>query len=456
MSRLIAAAAFFASVAIFFWPAPEGVPPVVMRAGAVALLTIGLLATVALPEFLTVLIFFLLCVVLSVATPDVVFSGFASGAVWLVFGGLVLGAAIEGTGLAGRAAGYLERVFASSYAGVVTGTVLLMTVLSFVMPSSVGRITLMMPIVLALAGRLGLGADSNGRAGLALAVALAGVSPTFSILPASVVNVALAGAAEALHGVQISYSEYLLLHFPIIGVLGNAALPPLVLLLFPDRIAARGATSSRPAPLGAAERRLLAILAAALALWATDRLHGISPAWVSLAAAIVAVLPRVGVIAPDTVLRRVTLAPILVLAGVIGLGAVVGRSGLGKALGGTLIGALGISPGAGLGDFAAVVGLGVSMGLVTTLPGLPPIMTSFADVLAQATGWPLLTVLMAQVPSWPLMMFPYQAPPLIAAQAISGLSTARFVRLMVPYALFGWAVMVPLEYVWWRFLGYLS
>ena len=52
-------------------------------------------------------------------------------------------------------------------------------------------------------------------------------------------------------------------------------------------------------------------------------------------------------------------------------------------------------------------------------------------------------------------MFPYQAPPLVAAKALSGLSVARFLRLMLPLALFGWVVMVPLQYLWWRFLGYL-
>ncbi len=457
MSRLIALAAVLASVVIFLLPVPDGISPTVMRAAAVATLTIGLLATVALPEFLTVLIFFFLCVVLTVADPDVVFSGFSSGAVWLVFGGLILGAAIDVTGLAARAAGYLERGFASSYPRVITGTVLLMALLAFVMPSSIGRVVIMMPIVLALAARLGFGADGNGRTGLALAVAMGALTPTFAILPASVPNVAMAGAAEAIHGVQLAYGEYLLLHFPVIGVVGIVALPIFIVALFPARIAARVAGGAdAPTPLTPEERRLLVILIAALALWATDSLHGVNPAWISLGAAILAILPGVGVMAPGVVLQRVSLGPILMLAGVIGLGAVVVQSGLGRALGGWLIDVLAISPGYGFGNFASVIGLGVSMGLVTTLPGLPAIMTAFADALAQATGWPLLTVLMAQVPSWALTMFPYQAPPLVAAKAISGLPVGRFLRLMLPFALFGWVVMVPLQYLWWRFLGYLS
>ena len=43
----------------------------------------------------------------------------------------------------------------------------------------------------------------------------------------------------------------------------------------------------------------------------------------------------------------------------------------------------------------------------------------------------------------------------IAARAMSGLSVARFPRIMLPFALFGWVVKVALQYFWWRFLGYL-
>ena len=60
------------------------------------------------------------------------------------------------------------------------------------------------------------------------------------------------------------------------------------------------------------------------------------------------------------------------------------------------------------------------------------------------------------MPAWALMMFPYQAPPLVATRAISGLPVRKFARLLVPFALFGWVVMLPLQYLWWRFLGYFS
>jgi len=63
------------------------------------LLTIGLLATSAIPEYLTVLLFFALAMIFALAPAGVVFSGFESAGLWLIFGGLVLGVAVHITGL---------------------------------------------------------------------------------------------------------------------------------------------------------------------------------------------------------------------------------------------------------------------------------------------------------------------------------------------------------------------
>lgn len=452
--RLVVAAAALAAVVLFFLPPPAGATATVMHAAAVVTLTIALMATVALPEYLVGLTFFFLAVVLAIAPPNVVFSGFHSGAVWMVFAGLILGVAIDATGLGARIARWLVGVVSGGYFAMLVGIVWIMALLAFVMPSSVGRVTIMMPIVLLLADRVGLVEGRRGRTGLALAVAMGTLTPTFAILPASVPNLALAGAAEAIHNIQFTYTDYLVLHFPVIGLVSMVALPPAIWLLFRDRTApdSGGAGAVR---LTGAEIRLMIVLLAALALWATDTLHGVKPAWVALGAAIVCVLPRVGVVPPGAAMQKMSFGPILFLAGVVGMGAVVTHSGLGRVVGDALQGALALDAGGGFGNFAALIGLGAAMGLVTTLPGEPAIMTALAENLARATGWPLVSVLMTQVPSWALLMFPYQAPPLVVAMVVGRICVGEFLRLLIPMALFGWIVMVPLQYLWWRYLGYL-
>lgn len=123
----------------------------------VTLVVIALWASARLPEYLVALLFFAAVMVLQLAPAAVTFSGFASSAFWLVLSGFVLGTAIRSTGLADRLANRLLPHLAGSWPRLVGGVVAISYALAFVMPSNMGRITLLMPIVMALADRAGLG-----------------------------------------------------------------------------------------------------------------------------------------------------------------------------------------------------------------------------------------------------------------------------------------------------------
>ena len=143
------------------------------------LLTIGLLATSAIPEHLTALLFFALAMIFALAPAGVVFSGFESAGLWLIFGGLVLGVAVHTTGLGARMAHRLAPAFGTSYPGVIFGTLLSAMAFGFLMPSSMGRVVLLLPITLALARRLGFREDSRGYKGMVLAAGLGCFLPSF-------------------------------------------------------------------------------------------------------------------------------------------------------------------------------------------------------------------------------------------------------------------------------------
>ena len=79
---------------------------------------------------------------------------------------------------------------------------------AFVMPSNRGRSTLLMPIILALADRTGLGEGSRGRIALAPAEGLGTNDLSASILP----NLIMTSAAKHAYGVKFASLTYLLLH----------------------------------------------------------------------------------------------------------------------------------------------------------------------------------------------------------------------------------------------------
>ena len=202
----------------------------------------------------------------------------------------------------------------------------------------------------------------------------------------------------------------------------------------------------------AAERRLLFVLGATVALWATDFAHGISPAWIALGAAILCLLPRWGVV-PPTALASVNIGPWLFVAGVIGLGAIASHTGLAASVGAWMVSSADLSGLAGALQYAVMVAMGMVTGLVASLPASPAIMTPLAQSLADATGWPLRSVLMAQVPAWVVFAFPFQAPPLLVALSLGRIRLGQVMPVMLAYFAFGLVVMLPLHFLWGRFLG---
>ncbi len=424
--------------------------PAALTLGAVALWATG-----RLPDILVALGFFALAMALGVAPAEVVFSGFASSAFWLVLGGFVLGIAIRKVGLADRAARALSARLGVSWVGMVAGVVLLTYALAFVMPSNMGRIALLMPVVMALAARAGLEPGSPGRAALALAVGFGTYQLSCSILPANVPNLIMAGAVEATHGITLSYLPYLVLHAPVLGVLKAALLVVLIAALFPA--APRAAPpEAPPPPISRDERRLALLLLATLALWATDSLHGIAPAWVGLGAACLCLAPRVGVVTAEEFVAGVNWRVCLYLAGILGVAAVFARSGLGDAVGGFLAAHAPLSPDAPFTAFAALVGITAVLGAAVTTNGVPALFTPLAGRLAEASGLPLETVLMTQVIAYATPPLPYMAAPIVVAMGMGGVSARDGARLCLAVAAVTALVLLPLDYLWFRVLGRLG
>ncbi|WP_370649145.1 SLC13 family permease [Cupriavidus sp. EM10] len=327
--------------------------------------------------------------------------------------------------------------------------------LAFLMPSTTGRVLLLMPIVLALADRLGFAAGSNGRIGMVMTVAAASYMPPTSILPANIPNSVLLGAASSLYHINLSYGSYLLLHFPVLGALKTVVLIWVICKLFPENGPMPAQAPTARTAMGPQERMLAVILALAVAGFATDAWHGISPAWISLAACIVCLLPGIGLVSPKALTEQVHLVPLIYVAGFLGLGAVVESTGLGSAISAGLLHVLPLTPGHTAANVGTIGAMGAVLGMMSTLPALPAVLTPLARDLANATGLPLETVLMLQVPVFSTVFFPYQSPPIVIAMQLGGVGLRHGTRLCLAMAAITLVVLLPLDYFWWKLLGYL-
>lgn len=424
----------------------------ILQAGIVVVLCIGLWATGWLPQWLTALVFFTLCTVAKVAPASVVFSGFESAAAWLVFSGMVIGAAINHTGLGARAAARIGPCLASGYPQAVFGIGLTAVLASFVMPSSMGRIVLLTPILLTLAERFGYEPGNPGRTGFLLSGIMSSFLPAFTILPANVPNNVLMGTSEAVLGFSPGYGDYLLLHFPILGLLKWLLMMLLILRLFPASAPATLPPAREVEATTATGRTMVALLGFAMLMWMTDAWHGISPAWIGMLVALVCLFPGSGLL-PTNPLSRLSLEPFIYVAGIVSLGALAHASGLGSTIAGHLLDTLPLAHDADAANFGWLAAIATALGLLVTLPGIPAVMTTLTPQLADATGWSPQAVVTLQVLGFSTVLLPYQSPPLVIGLLMSGVSLRHAVRVTLPLALVTIGLLWPLDYLWWRWLG---
>ena len=187
----------------------------------------------------------------------------------------------------------------------------------------------------------------------------------------------------------------------------------------------------------------------------TDFIHGVPPAWVGLAAAVVCLLPALGLVPADAFTRDINWIAVIHAAGVIGLGAVVAHLGLGHVLGEWLVTVAPFRSGEPLWNFWLVSTIGTIVCLFTTTPGVPAVMTPLSGILADASGLPLYTVVMSQAIGFSNILFPYEGAPLVFAIHYAGISVAQATRVLLILGAATLVLLTPLTYWWWGLIGHV-
>lgn len=452
---VLTAAGLLAAAGIALWPHLAQTNAVTeWHAAAVVLAGLSLWATGRIPEAATAIAFFAAAILLKVAPAEEIFSGFTSKAFWLVFGGLLMGIAVKRSGLGERIAHTLVGRVGTSWLALCWGIAGIGMLLAFIMPSSMGRVMLMLPVVMGLADRLGYAPDSKGRTGMALMTGMMGLGPAVGILPAVVPNNVMTGAAERLYGLSFDYFSWLLAAFPTLGILKCLLIVGVTWKMFAEE-PPRQSQEVPPGPMSGEEKRLSILLCATLLLWLTDRWHGISPAWISLAGGAACLLPPRPLVPMAAFNEKMSHGSLYYIAGLMGLGAVLASSGLGDRLGSGLLSLMPLSPETPLLSWLSQVILTTVIAVGATVPGTPAIMTPLAQAISDASGTLLTMTLMTQAVGYSSIVLPYQVPPLILAMQLGGVRMRPAARYTLVLLLLTVGLVWPSTYVWWKVLGLL-
>ena len=423
----------------------------------IVLLCLSYWATGWLPDFLvSLLLMFLLATCTSLGA-NVVFSGFTSSAFWLVFSGAVIGTALGVTGLGERVASRLADHCGHAYGIALAGFVAIAFALGIVMPSTLGRIAILTPIVLSFCERVGLAQGRPGRTGLLLATALASCELSTAILPANLPNLVMAGTAETVLGLRLGYGEYAIALVPALAVVRGIVLVVVAMRLFPDRLTPLAvANTANPAartPMHPQEWRLLVALSLMLGLWLTEPWHHIAAGWVGLGVALLCLGP-LRLVNPDAFLKHVKLAPLWFVAAIVGLTAAVDHAGLAVALR-PVLSRLDLAQMSAPSAYLVLVALSMTLTFLVTSNASPALYTPLVPALALGAPLSVKAVLLTQTVGLSTLSLPYQAPPLVLAMALAGIGIRDATRYCLATALVALVTVVPLTALWWHLIGLL-
>ena len=396
-----------------------------------------------------------------------VLQGFASPAAALVGAAVFLSAAMRRTGLDRRLALLVLRRTGTSAAGALAGALAVGIVLAFFVPSTTARVGAVVPIISGMVGAMGLARDSRLAAGLMIASAHVATIWNVAIKTAAAQNLLGVGLIQQALGRTVSWGAWFAWAAPW-AVLMTGVLWVVVRRVIPpertDAAAGRAALDAQLAalgPVGAAERRLVAIALALLALWATEgTLHALDTSTTTLAAVALMLLPRVGVLAWDDAERLVPWGTVLLFAVGISLGGVLIDTGAARWLAESTLGRLGVSRMSPLGMVAGLSALNVLVHLgfasATSLAATwIPIVLAFVATLARPDVSPLGMVLIQQFVVSFGFLLPVNSPQNMVAYGSGAFTTRDFLRTGVWITLAAYLLLVLLAATYWRWTGLL-
>lgn len=444
-----------AAAVVALQPSPAGTPNA-MTGLAIVAFTVALWATAVLPALHSGAIFFALALATGVAPTIPLLSGFWSNAAALVFGGLMIGGAAERTGL-GR---YVARALMSgvaTYPRFIAGVLIGSGVLSFIVPTTMGRLAITLPILMAAAKEAGYAPGTRGYIGIILTAVAGNYLTSYAILPSNLTNVIALGALEGIGGPTLQYGPYLLMCLPVLGIVKGVMVWAAICLLLPapaPQVAA--AADDSPNTLSPAARRLAILLALTVLLWILDFVHHVKPGWIALAAGLVCLIPGLGLARLEEAVDLNKLTSVFSLAAVLGVATVLTHSGAGAMIAGGLVQLVppsGASPAYGFMLIAAAASIIASF---ATVVGSIAIVTPTLPALEAACGLPLTAGVIAELTGLQAVFFPFEAVPVMVGLMMGKVAAYATLRVMIPLAMTGLILIAPLQIAWLRLLGVMA
>lgn len=325
-------------VCIAIWCAPlAGLPEQGKHCLALSLLAVVWWAFGVVHPGYTSLILLVAWCVTGTAEPAIVFRLWTTPLMYLVIGGYLIAAAVEGSGLGKRVAYWFTVKFVSSYRSMIAACYILGFLLSIMIPHPWPRSFMIMAVMAIIIRSAKLEKKFAAQIGL---TAFAASCPTSMILLTgdSTLNV----VAMNFAGVEASWMKWVL-YMGVPGVITSVLLYCIQIWLFPspksfhvDKAEIAGLLKEM-GPISRNEWATIFWVVIAIGFWMTDSLHHIHPGWVAVSAALAMTLPRIGAGLKPSDWGKVNVGTLFFLTAALGIGTVGAVTGMNKWIAATML-----------------------------------------------------------------------------------------------------------------------
>jgi solute carrier family 13 (sodium-dependent dicarboxylate transporter), member 2/3/5 len=318
---------FTVAIPAVVWFLPLHLDPRAQHAIAITVFLIVAWATEVMDHGLTGLIGCYLFWGSGVARFDLAFSGFADDTPWFLLGAILFGTMAHKSGLARRLAYVVTLRIGTSYSRILLALIVSDFLLTFLVPSGMARVTIMASVAIGLIQAFGAVTGSNiGRGMFLILTYTAGVFDKTIIAGAAAITGR--GMIENFGHTQVLWSRWLVAYLPS-DITTILVAWRLTLWLYPPENASLPGGRQylkeelrRAGRWSTMEKKSLALMLGAIALWCTDFLHHISPSMIGLGAGLLAALPFLNILKMEDV-KRLKFLQLFFVAAAVSMGKVL-------------------------------------------------------------------------------------------------------------------------------------
>lgn len=315
----------------FFIPTPKGLS----HAGMIVLASL-VTANIfwifnVIPSFATGLLMLSSWVVLGAVKFETSFQIFSTTTMWIIIGGLGLGAAATKTGLINRIALKIMTYFPANFRGQTLALFTAGTIVAPMIPSAHPKAAMSTPIAQGISDALGYKPKAKGSSGLFLAAMWGFFVTEASFLSATAQNYAFKGLLPAKAQATLSWGNWFVMMIPwtIIILIGGYFLLTFLFKPKDDKAISKEFISSELknlGPMSRDEKITATVIVVAIVFWILESKFNIPAAVTAIIG--VSVLVACKVLTPEDIKTRMSWNTIIFIGTVMALGNVMQEAGL--------------------------------------------------------------------------------------------------------------------------------